>query len=670
MRALALAAIVAGLGVEDEVVLGAMLCPLLAGQRLTAEQAEDLCGTDALGIARASQRIAGFDSALQAGTSDRQAEALRKMLLAIASDPRLVVVRLAEQLCRLRDAREESDEERRRVARETREVYAPLANRLGISQLKWELEDLSFRYLQPEDYRHIARLLAAKRSDRERYIESVTQDIRVALMQAGIAAEVTGRPKHIYSIWRKMQRKHLAFDQLYDIRAVRILVDSVADCYAALGIVHGMWPFIPGEFDDYIATPKDNLYRSLHTAVIGPQKLPLEVQIRTREMHEHAELGVAAHWTYKEGGRAQAAYAQKINWLRQLLDPLSGEQESDGEFLERVRAEVFEDRVYALSPRGEVVELPQGATPLDYAYQVHTDLGHRCRGAKVNGRMVSLDYQLSNGEQVEIIAGKTPNPSRDWLVPSRGFLASQRNRARVRAWFRRQDAAQNAVQGRQMLERELQRLAGHAVTLPDLIGEFGFASAEQLYVALGEGELTMPQITGAIQRRAKPQELPAPVGREVTAAAHAARGVSVEGVGDLLSSYAGCCNPVPPEAIAGYITRGRGVSIHRDSCSNLQRLRRTHAERIIPVNWSRSTQQTFATAIHVTAHDRDGIVRDVTGVLADQHVQILALQSHAHAHEGVVDMDIRIAVHDLAELSVVLGRVQGLANVISARRLG
>jgi len=433
--------------------------------------------------------------------------------------------------------------------------------------------------------------------------------------------------------------------------------------------VHGLWPFIPGEFDDYIATPKDNLYRSLHTAVIGPQKLPLEIQIRTREMHEHAELGVAAHWTYKEGGKANLAYQQKINWLRQLLEPAhteSGEKETDGDFLERVRAEVFEDRVYALSPRGEVVELPQGATPLDYAYHVHTELGHRCRGAKVNGKMVPLDHKLANGDQVEIVTAKHAGPSRDWLVPSLGFLASQRNRAKVRAWFRKQDEDQNRAQGKQALERELQRLAIHSVTLPDLIGEFGFKTADDLYLALGEGELTIPQITGAIQRRAKPQEFPAPVIRKETTGKTG--GVSIDGVGDLLSSYAKCCRPVPPEPIAGYITLGRGVSIHRESCSNLTRLKRAHADRVIPVNWSHAPDRTFAVAVHVIAYDRRGIVRDVTGVLSDLHVRILSMNTASHARDGIVDMDIRVMVRDLAELSNMLGRIQGLPNVISARR--
>src|SRR4029453_7309442 len=347
-------------------------------------------------------------------------EGLRKMLLAIVTDPRLVLIKLAAQLHKLRESKDAPEAERQRLAYETRQVYAPLANRLGVWQIKWQLEDWSFRYLEPDNYKRVAGWLAAKRGDRERYIEDVIALLRAELDKAQIHADIAGRPKHIYSIWRKSQRKGLSFDQVFDVRAVRVLVNTIADCYAALGVVHGLWHYIPGEFDDYIATPKDNLYRSLHTAVIGPGKLPLEIQIRTREMHDHAELGVAAHWRYKEGGKANPAYEQKIVWLRQILEPSERGEETEGEFLDRVRSEIFEDRVYAISPRGEVVDLPRGATPLDFAYHVHTDLGHRCRGAKVNGRMVPLNQQLANGDQVEIITAKHPNPSRDWLVPSLG----------------------------------------------------------------------------------------------------------------------------------------------------------------------------------------------------------------------------------------------------------
>ena len=456
IRARAIASIVQPLGVDADIVNGALLYPLLEAGWLDEAKAAELTSPDAARIARDSVRLKQFETSGISSNSTRsasQAEALRKMLLAIASDARLVFIRLADQLNQLRNAKALPAAEVERLARETREIFAPLANRLGIWQLKWELEDLSFRYLNPEAYKRIAGWLATKRADRERYINEVQAELRTALDKAGVKAEIAGRPKHIYSIWRKMQRKGLNFEQIYDVRAVRIMVENIADCYAALGVVHSLWPFIPGEFDDYIATPKDNHYRSLHTAVIGPGKLPLEVQIRTRDMHEHAELGVAAHWRYKEGGRGNPAYEQKIAWLRQILEPADQSSdhpetrtESEADFLDRMRVELFEDRVYALSPRGEVVDLPKGATPLDYAYHVHTDLGHRCRGAKINDQIVPLTCQIKNGDTVEIITTKQPQPSRDWLAPSLGFLASPRSRAKVRAWFRKQDETQNITQ--------------------------------------------------------------------------------------------------------------------------------------------------------------------------------------------------------------------------------
>ena len=397
----AIAAIVRELTDDEDILTGAMVFALLEANALAPERAEALAGPAAARIGTELLRLGSLNLAAPAGAgpalSGNQSEGLRKMLLAIVTDPRLVLIKLAAQLHTLRESRDAPEAERQRLAYETRQVYAPLANRLGVWQIKWQLEDWSFRYLEPDNYKRVAGWLASKRGDRERYIEDVIAMLRAELTKAQIDADIAGRPKHIYSIWRKSQRKGLQFDQVFDVRAVRVLVATIADCYAALGVVHGLWPYIPGEFDDYIATPKDNSYRSLHTAVIGPGKLPLEIQIRTRDMHEHAELGVAAHWRYKEGGRANPAYEQKIVWLRQLLEP--GErQESDGDFLERVRSEVFEDRVYALSPRGEVIELQRGATPLDFAYHVHTDLGHRCRGAKVNGRMVPLNTVLANGD--------------------------------------------------------------------------------------------------------------------------------------------------------------------------------------------------------------------------------------------------------------------------------
>jgi GTP pyrophosphokinase len=681
-RAQGIVDILIGLTDDEDILAGAVLLPLLEADAITLEQASATVSASAIRLATELHRLGSLNISMPGSTptgrsspslSSNQAEGLRKMLLAIVTDPRLVLVKLAAQLQQLRDSKDAPEPERERLAYETREVYAPLANRLGVWQLKWELEDLSFRYLDPENYKRIAGWLAAKRTDRERYIAEVIEILREALRKANIVdADIAGRPKHIYSIWRKMQRKGLRFDQLYDVRAVRVLVNSIADCYAVLGVVHGMWPYIPGEFDDYIATPKDNSYRSLHTAVIGPGKQPLEVQIRTREMHAQAELGVAAHWRYKEGVRSDAAYDQKIAWLRQILEPATvpGErsEETEGEFLDRVRSELFEDRVYAISPRGEVVDLPRGATPLDFAYHVHTDLGHRCRGAKVNGRMVPLNTVLTNGDQVEIITSKQPNPSRDWLVPSLGYLASPRNRNKVRAYFRKLDEQQNIQQGKQILERELQRLAIHSVTLPELISEFHCDNAEQLYRAIGEGEINVAQIIGAVQRRAKPQELPTPVARRPAAEPKKVSGVTIDGVDDLLSAFAGCCSPVPPEPIAGYITLGRGVSIHRDDCSNFKRLAEASPERVIPVEWGSGGDRAFPVDVNIRAYDRRGLVRDISGVLADSKINIHAMNTLTHETDGIADINIKITVRDLEELARVLARIQTLPNVLSAAR--
>ena len=668
-RALELEKLVSTLAVDDEVKVAALLAPLLEGDVVREEDARSHFGVEPLRLAIELTRLGKFGLTSQWAPEQKlsgsQAETLRKMLLAIVTDPRLIILKLADQLLRLRQAKLASTEEQRQSALEARELYAPLANRLGVWQLKWELEDLAFRYLEPENYRRIAAALSSRRADRERSIEEVQAELQSELARAGVRAEIAGRPKHIYSIWRKMQRKSLGFDQVLDVRAVRVLVDTVADCYAALGVVHGRWPYIPGEFDDYIATPKDNPYRSLHTAVIGPNHEPLEVQIRTREMHEHAELGVAAHWKYKEGGARDQAYESKIRWVRQLLEPAAA-PESDGDFIDRVRAEIFEDRIYVLSPKGEVIDLPRDATPLDFAYHVHTDLGHRCRGAKVNGRMVPLNYHLKNGELVEIITTRVPQPSRDWLSVHSGFLASPRSRAKVRAFFRRQDDEHNRARGRELLEKELARLGDHGVTLPELIGLLHLGNAEELYLALGSGDLTLTQVVNAIQRRARPAETP-PIVRSRPAAAPGGK-VIVEQVGNLMSHFARCCRPVPPEPIVGYITLGRGVSVHREDCGSLERLRNRQPQRLISVAWGDQRDQLFDVDIAIHAFDRRGLVRDISAVLADEKISIQQMSTTTNARENTADVALRVGVHGLEELSRVLSRISGLPNVVRARR--
>ncbi len=596
----------------------------------------------------------------------QQSEALRKMLLAIVSDVRLVLVRIAEQLYRLRQAKQSSPEVRQALAIETREIYASLANRLGVWQLKWELEDLAFRYLDPDTYLAIARTLKEKRTEREDFLERVQAVLKTELDKLGIPATISGRPKHIYSIWRKMQRKERGIEGLYDIQAVRILVDDVGACYAALGVVHNLWSYIPGEFDDYIANPKENNYQSLHTAVIGPQGRTVEVQIRTHEMHRHAELGVAAHWRYKEGGATPAAFEQKIRFLRQLLEPA----DDGADLLDQIRDDLFEDRVYAVSPKGDVVELPAGATPLDFAYHVHTHVGHRCRGAKVNGRIVPLTYRIANGDQIEIITGSQPRPSRDWLSPNLGYLAGARARAKVRNWFRHQDRDQHQRQGREILDRELSRLNVKDQPTDTIAKQLKLKDTEALCVALGAGDLTSASIATALQHLRQPQLTDRLPRRQPRKKDTTPDSVAVSGVGDLLCNYARCCRPVPPEEIVGYITQGRGVSIHRQDCGNFLSLNQRHPERIIEIKWGQQNTGAYPVDLTLHAFDRSGLIRDVTAVLADDGANVLRLKSRTDKQSMQVIMDIGIEIKDLPTLSTAITRLEQLSNVISVRRKG
>jgi GTP pyrophosphokinase len=653
-----------------------VLRPLIGVDGFTAEKLAKIASPGSARIAADLERIGDVglprDWSPARGLDARQAETVRKMLLAVVSDPRLVLAQLAQQLVRLRHAKELSAEARERLAVEARAVLAPLANRLGVWQLKWELEDLAFRYLEPDEYKHIAAALNERRADRERYIEEVCATLRDELAKGRVKSEVYGRPKHIYSIYRKMQRKQLAFEEVFDVRAVRIVVDSLPECYAALGIVHGLWTYIPGEFDDYIATPKGNFYRSIHTAVIGPQQRSVEVQIRTNEMHEHAELGVAAHWQYKEGGARDAQYERKIEWVRRLLEPQEA-SDTDKDFLERMRTELFEDRVYALTPKGEVIDLPRGATPLDFAYNVHTDLGHRCRGAKINGRIVPLDYQISNGEIVEIITGKHAAPSRDWLAPEQGYLVSPRNRSKVRAWFRKLDVADNRSAGKQIADRELARLGARPELMSALVSELKANDLDHFHQLLGEGEITVTQLVQAAERLTQPPPEPMPRTHRVSkaAAAKKKRGslVEIEGVGDLPITLARCCAPIRPQPITGYVTLGRGVTIHRSDCPALARMRAVKPERSLNVEWSSDDPENLDVQIAITAYDRRGFVRDVSDVMAAEHLSIDALNTVTDHETSTAHMTVKLAVKDLEQLARVLRRVSGVPNVISARRV-
>ncbi len=648
--------------------------PLLASASLTEEQAAALVGRPAAAIAGALQRLGTLglprDWSPARGLDTRQTETLRKMLLAVVSDPRLVLARLAEELVALRHARALPAAERERRALEARAIYAPLANRLGVWQLKWELEDLAFRYLEPQEYRRIAGALNERRADREHYIAALCTEMRTRLAAAGVEAEVFGRPKHIYSIYRKMQRKQLAFEHLFDVRAVRIVVASIPECYAALGVVHGEWPYIPGEFDDYIATPKGNGYRSIHTAVIGPRGRSLEVQIRTPQMHEHAELGVAAHWTYKEGGPPDAQYQRKIEWVRRLLEPQEGSAagaESDRDLLEGMRTELFADRVYALTPKGEVIDLPRGATPLDFAYTIHTSLGHRCRGAKVNGRIVPLTHALANGEVVEIITGRHEAPSRDWLAPEEGYLLAARSRGKVRAWFRRQDSADNREAGRSIAERELARVGVRAEHLGALAGELKARDTDHLHQLLGEGEITVTQLLRAAARLLEPERRVLRPARPAGTRRRAAP-VEIEGVGDLPTTLARCCAPLRPQPITGYATLGRGVTVHRSDCASLARMSAVRPDRVLRVEWSGEDTGTLSAQLAVRAFERRGLLRDLTDVLAAERLSIEALTSRTDPDTAIASFSLRVAVADLEQLARVLRRLATVPNVIEARR--
>jgi GTP pyrophosphokinase len=603
--ALAAGRLVGQLTEDAGLAVGAMLHDAAGGSGRPAEDwpAADrrAIGEPALRIAAELARLGGFGRGARwntpAGLTADQAETLRKMLLAVVSDPRLVVARLGLQLARLRAAHRSGDAERRReLATEARAVFAPLANRLGIWSVKWELEDLALRELEPEAYRRIATALAERRSERERYVAEACAQLAGSLGAAGLRVEVSGRPKHLHSIHRKMQDKHLDLDRIFDLRGLRVVCETVPDCYAALGVVHSLWSWLPDEFADYIATPKDNGYRSIHTAVLGPGGRVLEVQIRTSAMHEFAERGVAAHWRYKEGGTGDAAYAGKIERVRQLLAPAGGSpREEPADFLDTAQRGLFEDRVYALTPRGEVVDLGRGATPLDFAYQVHTSLGHRCRGARVDGRIVPLTQRLANGEVVEIITGRDEAPSRDWLHQE-GFLASARSRAKLRAWFRRRDAGENESAGRALAERELSRLGVGAEGISALVQDLKASDAQQLYRWLGEGEVSVNQLVQAAMRRLQrsaPRDTAAPARdrarRQRPAAASpggAGAAVAIEGVKDLPITLARCCDPARPRPIAGYVTVGRGVTIHDGGCAALARMRRSHPRRVLEAAWS------------------------------------------------------------------------------------
>ncbi len=673
-HALGVVDILAGLGLDTDSLIAGLLHDLPVREAMSVDAIAAQCGADVASLIDGGLRMTQV-SRLHAGVADggasERAEALRKMLLAMARDIRVVFLVLAERLYDLRLLREVEQADHQRIARETLDLHAPLANRLGIWQIKWELEDLAFRFTDPVGYKRIARLLAERRVDRERFIEAMKARLEEGLVAAGIQAEVSGRPKHIYSIWRKMQRKGLGFSELFDLRAFRILVDSVPQCYAALGVVHSLWQPIPREFDDYIASPKENNYQSLHTAVIGQGGRSVEVQIRTRDMHEQAELGIAAHWRYKEGRGADPDFDARVAWLRRLLeapaDPEVGE-----DFIDRFKAEVFEDRVYVITPKGDVIDLPRGSTPLDFAYTVHSEVGHRCRGARVNGRIVPLTRPLQNGDQVDILTARGGQPSRDWLNPALGYLTSPRARAKVRAWFRQQDQDKNADTGRALLDRELHRLGLADVNLDSLAARSRFPRLPDFLAAIGRGDITGGQIASMLSDRLLPDpDDPARLQRRSRSSSSPDGGqddVHIHGVGNLLTRLARCCQPAPGDAITGFITRGEGVTIHRRDCRNLQRLEDTAPERLIDVSWNDSARRRYPIDITVEAYDRRGLIRDISSLLNNEGINVTAVNTRTDPDDQVARMGLTVEVDDVDQLSRVMERIAGLRNVRDVHR--
>ncbi len=597
---------------------------------------------------------------------DLWAENMRKMFLAMAEDIRVVLIKLADRLHNMKTLQFRPPNKQRRVAQETMDIYAPLANRLGIWELKWQLEDLSFRFLEPEKYHEIADKVASRRVQRERYIQRVIEVLRGELDKHVIQADLSGRPKHIYSIYRKMQRRGVDVDQIYDQLAVRVLVQTIPDCYTALGVIHSIWRPLPGQFDDYIANPKESLYQSLHTTVLAVDGRPLEIQIRTHEMHQVAEYGVAAHWRYKEGLRQDQKFDAKVAWLRQLMDWQKDVAGGAQEFVDSLKTDIFQDQVYVFTPKGEIKELPSGATSLDFAYRIHTDVGHKCIGAKVNGRLVSLDTKLRNGDIVEIITAKgSRGPSRDWLNPNLGFVHTAHAREKIRQWFRRQQREENIGRGKEMVERALKRLNVDGIKLDDLAADFKYDKVDDFLAAIGYGDINPDEIGRHVLSGAEEQRKDMAAVPQFVRPSTPMGGLRVLGVGDLLTRVCRSCNPVPGDNIIGYITRGRGVTVHRVDCASV--LNEDERDRLVTVDWSDSDQHVFPVTVRLEAWDREGLVRDVTAILADEKINIIQLSAVVHKDQTAT-VWTTVEVPRLDRLSRIMSRLESIRDVFNVVR--
>ena len=655
------------LNLDADSLATAYLTPYYLNDLVSIDAVEEHLGNHVAVLLTGVSQMATISTLAHQGNGTVQVDNIRRMLLAMVEDVRAVVIKLAEQVCHLRNVKDAAEEERVIAAKETADIFAPLANRLGIGQLKWELEDLAFRYLHPDIYKNIAKQLDDKRLAREAYMADMVEQVKQRLHEAGIKAEVYGRPKHIYSIYKKMVKKNYEFDQLFDIRAMRIVVERLQDCYGALGIVHTNWRHLNKEFDDYVATPKQNGYQSIHTVVFGPEGKTVEIQIRTHDMHQDAELGVAAHWMYKEGalpGRG-SGYEQKISWLRKLLQ--WQEEVVDGSDLaQELKNQVVEDRVYVFTPRGDIFDLPLGATPLDFAYYIHSNVGHRCIGAKIFGKIVPFTHQLSTGDQVEILTQKHPNPSRDWLNPSLGYIKSSRARAKIHHWFKQLDRDKNLSAGKEILDNELQKLELTYKDLDPAIKRFNFRELDDLMVAIGAGDIRLNQMLNFITDRTEHE--PVIRFKSPSKVTGDKNGIVVDGVGSLMSHVARCCRPVPGDEIIGYITQGRGIAVHREDCDSFSNLKNKHPERVISVSWSDDINSSYALTIRIEASDRSGLIRDISSALANEKVNVLNMNVNTVDSTQTAIFVMQIEVHDLQGTNKVLSKLHQIEGVHSAKR--
>jgi len=688
LKSMEMVEILSGLNLDADSLQAAFLTPLLESNLISKDFVEEHFSKDIFLLCQGVEKMAAIKG-LRQQSSAGNVDNIRRMLLAMVEDVRAVVIKLAERLCDLREQKNNDEESRVLAAKESANIYAPLANRLGIGQLKWELEDISFRYLHPQVYKKIAKLLDETRLEREKYMSDFVGSLNQQLHALQINGTVYGRPKHIYSIWKKMQQKSLDFEQLFDVRAVRVVVEKVQDCYSALGVVHTQWQHLPKEFSDYVATPKANGYQSIHTVVLGPEGKSVEVQIRTQQMDDDAELGVAAHWRYKEGSSSNTSsrktsgksnsFDDKVGWLRKILQWQDDVSES-GELLDELRSQVFEDRIYVFTPSGDVIDLPMGSTSLDFAYYIHSNVGHCCIGAKVFGKIVPFTHKLKTGDQVEVLTSKHPSPSRDWLNPNLNYIYSSRARAKVQHFFKLQDRDKHLAQGKELLDTELAKLSYLTMNqglLKDAAVRFNVKTVEDLYAAIGSGNARLQQVINYF-KQLEDKVNPAPeldpqslvreshVGKNTTGDNN---GITVSGVGNLLTHMAKCCSPVPGDFISGFITQGRGISVHRQDCEQLANALLQQPERFVEVQWGLDDKQSYQASTQIIASDRQGLFRDISTIIANEKVSIIGIESHSDNTKQTMIMNIKMEVTSSELLTRVLEKLRQLDDVVEVKRL-